>query len=370
MEAVFKFKEEVHMKYIVIICSLFLFSNSAFSEEWRHEVHGSFPVFFTFSDTDGGEQGSRIMSGFNPASLNLSSYAPTQNGIDISATLQITSHLQGSQVQNSGLFESRVADIQINGDFGQINVGKGFGIFNSNAIGDMGSAKGIGHMPGGADQGNATNGHIGTGYVYANFNPRIIYSNKINEGMDYKVGVFNPEEPANVGTVETVLPRIEGQLTVSKTDLKIWAGFMFQKVESTVENYNIQAIDIGGHFTSGAMGLRAAYTMTTGVGADGLYGFGGISDAKVDGSQAYVEATYQVDSVILGTSYGIGAQDSGTNVSGAIPEIENTLIMLFAHKKLNDNLHTMLELQSYSSETNSIATQEYIAVSTGIQVDF
>ena len=366
------------MKQLLLLPLICLISLSSFSENWNHEVHGSFPVFFTYSDTDGGEQGSRIMSGFNPASMTITSSAPPKDGLEISASLQITSHLQGSQVQNSGAFESRVADIQIKGDFGQLNIGKGFGIFNSNAIADMASGKGVGHMPGNppqgnltADQGNATNGRIGTGYVYANFNPRVIYSNQLSESSSYKLGIFNPEEPTNTNSsVETSLPRFEGQLTSNLSGHKVWAGFMLQKIESTVENYNIQAVDMGAHFSKGTMGLQVAYTVTKGIGADGLYGFGGLADAKVEGSQAYIEGTYRLGKIIYGLSYGLGNQDSGTNVSGAIPEIENTLTMLFAHKKVSENLHLMLELQSYLSETDNVAMQEYIAASTGIQLDF
>jgi len=349
-------------------CAITL-SCSTYAENWSHEVHGSFPVFLTYIDKDGGEQGMRIMSGFNPAHLAITSSAPKQGGLEISGTFRVDSHLQGSQVQNSGKFVSRVADIQIKGDFGQLNIGKGFGIFNSNAIGDVGSGKGVGLM--GVDQDGTTGGRIGTGYVYANFNPRIIFSNNIDDKTSYKVGIFNPEEPANGGGVETTLPRFEGQVTSAMGEHSLWAGFMFQTVESTIEDYDIQAFDIGGQFNAGAIGVRAAYTVTQGIGADGLYGFGGgLADAAVDGSQFYVEATYGMNDMTYGVSYGLGAQDSGTNASGAISEIENTLAMAFAHKKVTDNLHLMFEVQSYSSETSSVATHEYTAFSTGIQLDF
>jgi hypothetical protein len=348
------------------VCAL---SFSAQANNWSHEVHGSFPVFLTYIDKEGGEQGMRIMSGFNPAHLAITSSAPKQGGLDISGTFRVDSHLQGSQVQNSGKFVSRVADIQIKGDFGQLNIGKGFGIFNSNAIGDVGSGKGVGLM--GVDQNGTTGGRIGTGYVYANFNPRIIFSNSFNDKTRYKVGIFNPEEPANAGGVETSLPRFEGQVTSAMGAHSVWAGFMFQTVEATIEDYNMQAFDIGGQFNAGAIGIRAAYTVTQGIGADGLYGFGGgLADAAVDGSQFYVETTYGMNDMTYGISYGLGTQDSGTNMSGAIPEIENTLAMAFAHKKITDNLHVMLELQSYSSETSSVATHEYTALSTGVQLDF
>ncbi|MFT5593960.1 MAG: hypothetical protein ACI8SR_002347 [Oceanicoccus sp.] len=359
------------MKYLVFVLSAIMsvFSHFSLAADWNHEVHGSFPVFFTYSDTDNGEAGSQIMSGFNPANMTITSMAPKQDGLDISATLQITSHLQGGKEQNSGLFESRVAEIKIAGDFGQVNIGKGFGIFNSNAIGDVGSAKGVGHIPNAPDRANATNGHIGTGYVYANFNPRIMYSSQLGNSGSYKVGIFNPEEPGDDATAETALPRFEGQLTMNVSEHSVWAGFMFQSVESTVEDYDIQAFDIGGQLNLGALGVRAAYTVTQSIGADGLYGYGGIADANVDGSQAYVEGTFNMGAMTYGVSYGIGTQDSGTNASGAVAEIENTLAMLFAHKKISDHLHLMFEVQSYSSD-DSVAKLEYTAVSTGIQVDF
>lgn len=359
------------MKYpFLLFTFLFVFSTFSHGEKWDHEISGSFPIFFTYINEDNGEQAMRVMSGFNPANVTISSMSPKDSDYQVKATLQITHHLQGAKVQNSGLFESRVADVQITTGSGQINIGKGFGIFNSNAIGDVGSGKGIGAL-GGADVANATGGHIGTGYVYANFNPRIMYSAG-SGNISYKLGVFDPEEPGGASpTTETPLPRFEGQATMDiGGGSKVWAGFMYQQVESTVEDFNIQAMDVGGHFQSGPMGVRAAYTITTGIGADGLYGFGGLSDAEIDGSQFYVEGTYNMGRMTYGASYGIGDQDSGTNASGAIAEIENTLLMLFAHKKLNDNLHVMFEVQTYTSESGSTTLTEYTAASTGIQVDF
>jgi hypothetical protein len=368
------------LKKLFVIALLSVWSTLSFSqvtfysdeEGWDANISGSFPVFLVFSDTEDGEQASRIMSGFNPANMTLKVTAPEEEGLVVSGTLQINNHLQGSQVQNSGLFESRIADVQVDGDFGRLNIGKGFGIFNSSAIGDLGSALGVGVLGGGADTGNATGGHIGTGYVYANFNPRIIYSNTVMGSLDYKLGIFNPEEPTDAaGAVETAVPRVEGQVNYRMKGIEVWTGFMWQPVKLEVEDvdYVLQGVDVGARYEAGGARITAAYTVTEGIGADGLYGYGGINDAKVDGSQWYVEGAFTKNKTTYGTSYGVGDQDAHSEPF-IVPEIENTLLMLFVHHKMTSHLTLMVELQDFSSETSSVTTNEYQAMSFGSQFDF
>lgn len=253
-----------------------------------------------------------------------------------------------------------------------LNVGKGFGIFNSSAIGDTGSGLGVGLLGGGADTGNATGGHIGTGYVYANFNPRIMYSNGVDGGISYKFGLFNPEEPTNAtGSVETPLPRIEGQLNYTGDGFELWSGFMWQSVELIAEDvdYDIMGGDIGGRYTKGGARVTLAYTKTKGVGADGLYGFGGIADADVDGDQWYMEGAFTQNKTTYGASYGVGSQDAHTSPF-VVPEVENTLLMVFVHHKVTSHLRVMFEVQDYETKTSSTVTNEYKAVIFGTQLDF
>lgn len=368
------------IKNIFVVVLLSAWSALSFSQVnlyrddqgWNANLSGSFPVFFVYSNTKDGEQASRIMSGFNPANMTLNVTAPEEEGIVVSGTLQINNHLQGSQVQNSGLFESRVADIQVEGGFGKLNIGKGFGIFNSSAIGDIGSGKGVGLLGAGADTGNATGGHIGTGYVYANFNPRVIYSNRLGDSLDYKVGIFNPEEPTDAaGAVETPTPRVEGQINYRMNAIELWTGFMWQTVKLEVEDvdYVLQGADVGARYQDERVRVTAAYTVTQGIGADGLYGFGGIADAEVEGAQWYVEGAFTQNKTTYGVSYGVGSQDAHTDPF-VVPEIENTLSMLFVHHKVTSHLMFMLEAQDYSTETGSVVTNEYQAMSLGAQLDF
>tara|TARA_R110000822_G_scaffold21702_15_gene68496 strand:+ start:10079 stop:11266 length:1188 start_codon:yes stop_codon:yes gene_type:complete len=342
-------------------------------------VNGSIPVYFAnIREKGDGEDASRIMSSFNPANITFGATAPTANGITVTGTLQINIHMQGVdgdglQIQDSGLFEGRVADIGIAGDFGTVNIGKGFGIFNSNAIGDDGSAKGIGRLFGAADSGNASGGRIGTGYVYANFNPRVIYTTPDINGLSFKVGAIQPEDPSGYGgRVETKLPRFEGQLTYAvPTDggaFKVWSGFIHQDVDliDVDYQYEYQGYDVGAHLDLGGLGLTANYSDTNGIGANGLYGLGGVNDAEVDATQWYVEADYTFGRTMLGVSYGEGDQDAQVTPVGSAMAGTNKMGMLFARHMLTPQLTLMGELQAFRSDLQ----KEYDLLALGVQFDF
>lgn len=345
--------------------------------DWETSISGSIPVFVVSSDHDNDETGVRVQSGFNPANLNFHVAAPKlDSGLTVSGHFQIDTHLQGSRgQQNSGTFESRVANIQIAGDFGTITAGKDFGVFNSSAIGDKASQGGVGWLGGGADTGNATGGRIGTGYVYANFNPQVKFtSNNIN-GLQFKIALINPEEPQDAD-IETDSPRFEGQVNYSTNfdsgSVKLWAGFLQQNVsvESTTPfEYDLEGFDIGTHLDLGDFGITLSYTDTTGIGADGLYG-GTINDADVDATQWYVEADYTFGKTTIGFSYGEGHQDAraadATRGLDAVAEVDNELSMLFVHYQMSAQFRLIGELQDYQSDVQA----DYDAVIVGFQFDF
>ena len=358
-------------------------ANFETNEGWGLHVTGQLPVFLVASNHEGyssnGEDqfATRVMSGFIPGGINFNITAPEMNGIQVKGIFQINHHLQGPSVQNAGLFEGRVADIQVMGDFGTINVGKGFGIFNSSSIGDAGSGMGVGRFAG-PDAANATLGRIGTGYTYANFNPRITYTTPDLNGFSLKAGIINPEKPSGAAqtNIETYLPRLETQvnylLDLESGSLDFWAGGMFQNVNvvSADYEYDISGWDVGARLNASGFGFTGAYSQTSGVGADGLIGISltgnGISQAEVDASQWYTEATYALERTTFGVSYGEGSQDGNSTTVGSSPDIKNTLAMLFVRYTLTDNLSMMGELQDFKSDAQS----DYQALIVGMQLSF
>jgi predicted porin len=349
---------------------------------WSFQTTGRIPVFLNasshenFSENGDDQFATRIMSGFIPGELNFMMSAPTQNGVDVSAMFQINHHLQGPGLQNDGLFEGRIVDIIIAGNFGTFNIGKGFGIFNATALGDAGSGTGVGRFLG-PDYANATLGRIGTGYTYANFNPRITYSTPDLNGFGLTAGLINPENPAlDDAEIETATPRVEGQIDytfdLGTGSFMLWAGGMYQQVTVTSEDfdYNMSGWDVGGRLNAAGIGLSGSFSQTNSVGADGLYGInlegGGLDEANVDATQWYVEGTYDFGGFVLGASYGEGDQDAETTQVGSSPAITNELLMIFSRYMVNDNLTFTAEFQDFASD----AQNDYNAFILGAQLTF
>ncbi len=353
------------------------------NEGWGINVNGAIPVFLNLSahdefSADGEDQlATRVMSGFNPANVTFTVNAPTQDGINVSAVFQINYHLHGPSVQNAGLFEARIADIVISGDFGTINAGKGFGIFNSISIGDEGSGMGIGRF-GGPDAADATLGRIGSGYTYANFNPRITYTTPDVGGFTAKVGLINPEKPGGPSpNTETAGPRIEGQIDyvfdLGRGSLQTWGGGLYQSVSIADPDFdfNISGWDTGLKLNIAGLKLTGSYSETKSIGADGLIGInisGGdaLDQADIDGAQWYTEATYDFGGLLLGASYGEGSQNANATAVGSADDVTNELLMGFARYDITDNLTWIGEVQNFASE----AQDDYQALILGLQLNF
>jgi predicted porin len=352
-------------------------------EGWNFNVTGQLPVFLVASNhenlsSDGEDQfATRVMSSFNPGSINFNIVAPEMNGITVEGFFQINHHLHGPSLQNAGLFEGRVADIIVSGDFGTINFGKGFGVFNGSSIADAGSGMGVGRF-GGPDAANATLGRIGSGYTYANFNPRLIYTTPSMGGLTLKAGLVNPEKPGGrpLDEVETATPRVEAQanyvVDLDSGTLDLWVGGMYQNVNvvSADFDYAMSGWDVGARLDAAGFRITGAYSGTNGVGADGLIGINlngaGLAEAEVEATQWYAEGMYTAGNFSLGLSYGEGSQDAVTTVLGSSPDITNKLLMGFTRYKITDNLTWIGELQNFESEGQA----NYQALVLGMQLNF
>lgn len=350
---------------------------------WNLAVTGQLPVFIVASEheafnSDASDQfGTRIMSGFNPANITFTIEAPEMNGLKVKGIFQINHHLQGPSIQNEGLFEGRIADIELSGDFGKVNIGKGFGIFNSSSIADAGSGMGVGRF-GGPDAANATLGRIGSGYTYANFNPRVTYTTPDLSGFSVKAGLINPEKPSGASEqqIQTATPRLEAQanynINLNSGIIDLWLGGMTQNIEvvSADYSYDISGWDTGVRISAKDLRLTGAYSETQGVGADGLIGISltgtGLDQAEVQAKQWYTEATYDLNKLTVGLSYGEGSQDANTTIVGSSPDITNELLMVFSRYDLTDNLTLLGELQDFSSDAQS----NYQALIVGMQLNF
>ena len=334
---------------------------------WKAGFNGHIPIFAVFGNYDQptDEDSFTITTGFNPATLQTNIYAPTQNGLEVSGHFQMNANIAPGDANAE--FRSRVSEIAVAGDFGKVNIGKGFGIYGVPAIGDNGSALGVG-LIGGPDQVAATAGRIGNGYFYADFTPRVMYTSNSLGGLQFKVGLFSPSKVNEAdfplaADAEYTMPRIEANVVYSGNNFSLWSSGFTQDVDSKTgafDNYTMSGIDFGGSVSVGGLSVRGNYGMTQGTG-------NGVFAARLDpneeeASQWYVETTYQINRTTLGVSYGEGEDDIVAGDSN-----DTDLTMLFARYAATDHLTLMAE---YTTLGTGDGQGEYDAIIFGSQLTF
>jgi predicted porin len=329
---------------------------------WKAGFNGHIPIFAVFGNYDQptDEDSFTITTGFNPATLQTNIYAPTQNGLEVSGHFQMNANIAPGDANAD--FRSRVSEIAVAGDFGKVNIGKGFGIYGVPAIGDNGSALGVG-LIGGPDQVAATAGRIGNGYFYANFTPRVMYTSNSLGGLQFKVGLFSPSKVDGVADAEYTMPRIEANVVYSGDNFSIWSSGFTQDVDSktgTFDDYTMSGIDFGGSVSFGGLSVRGNYGMTQGTG-NGVFA-ARLDPNEEDASQWYVETTYQINRTTLGVSYGEGEDDF---IAGDGDDTD--LTMLFARYAATDHLTLMAE---YTTLGTGNGQGEYDAIIFGSQLTF
>lgn len=324
--------------------------------------NGHIPIFAVFGNYDEptDEDSFTITTGFNPATLQTNIYAPTQNGLEVSGHFQMNANIAPGDANTE--FRSRVSEIAVAGDFGKVNIGKGFGIYGVPAIGDNGSALGVG-LIGGPDQVAATAGRIGNGYFYANFTPRVMYTSNNLGGLQFKVGLFSPSKVDGVTDAEYTMPRIEANVVYSGDNFSLWSSGFTQDVDSkigTFDDYTMSGIDFGGSVSLGGLSVRGNYGITQGTG-NGVFA-ARLDPNEEDASQWYVETTYQIKRTTLGVSYGEGEDDF---IAGDGDDTD--LTMLFARYAATDHLTLMAE---YTTLGTGNGQGEYDAIIFGSQLTF
>ena len=329
---------------------------------WKAGFNGHIPIFAVFGNYDEptDEDSFTITTGFNPATLQTNIYAPTQNGLEGSGHFQMNANIAPGDANTE--FRSRVSEIAVAGDFGKVNIGKGFGIYGVPAIGDNGSALGVG-LIGGPDQVAATAGRIGNGYFYANFTPRVMYTSNNLGGLQFKVGLFSPSKVDGVTDAEYTMPRIEANVVYSGDNFSLWSSGFTQDVDSkigTFDDYTMSGIDFGGSVSLGGLSVRGNYGITQGTG-NGVFA-ARLDPNEEDASQWYVETTYQIKRTTLGVSYGEGEDDF---IAGDGDDTD--LTMLFARYAATDHLTLMAE---YTTLGTGNGQGEYDAIIFGSQLTF
>ncbi len=360
----------------------------------------------------------RVTSGWNPSKFNAHFKAPEFNGITVSGNFQYATNITGANNDGFGStngnrnldVDVRVLEADISGAFGTIAIGRGWGIFDSQAIlNDVGSGIGLGELCGTpANWNGGTCGRIGTGYHWTAFNSKIEYDTPDLGGFSLRVGLFDPTNVGGEFTVHT--PRVEAEGTYASKftggGFKLWVGGAYQSLNGLASgpSSTISGGNGGVHVDVGGLGLTGSYTRTKGFGGGnssvwggggfvGGFGYGAGNGAvscyatsttgttiitsttaaatscrAASAKQWYAEADYTMGNALVGVSAGQGRQDA--DATAGFHDIKTNLDMAYWHHKITKQLTLVVEYDYFEGKTLGVPDNKYSMFSVGGWFDF
>jgi len=282
-----------------------------------------------------GDNSTAVRNGLLPAAF-VFSVSTRQDNLDISATIGLYPGINSSAAQGVN-GKGEPAALQTPGidarqefltfgdaSWGSVKMGRDIGLFGKDAILDDMTLLGVGTASGNnVAPSNTSLGRIGLGYIYTDWEPQITYTTANYAGFTASIGAFQPLDDGaytshNSPQWQLGLAYAFGDPKSDALSGKVWVDGVTQqaKAPSTdVAANNTAGIPNGVHGTAvdagvkldvaGFEGVLYGYS-GKGIGTTGLYILAtsaGGQERKSDGG--YVQATYKIDRLKLGVSYGI-----------------------------------------------------------------
>lgn len=302
-------------------------------------------IFYSSSDTDQTDaegietnsKQSRVRTGFLPSYIGLNSSnqvgdfkVATRSSLWVSLSDTDNSRDESPGDLGTGtLIDVRQFYATVSGDFGEVLIGKDFGLFNRSNI--FGDELLIGHGQtsntlGLVEGNNVSFGNISTGYTYAFPKAQITYRSPDMSGFKLAAGIMDPNKVSKTSDEET--PRFEAELTYNTTiddgSLTAWVNGMSQKSELAGVDYDSSGVGYGTNVKFSGLSLTASGFSAEGVGhVAGLDTFVGADTNETDGH--LVQASYTMGDNRFVLSYGESTVDDGT----AETESSNTNVSYF-----------------------------------------
>ena len=306
-----------------------------------------------------GDNSAAVRNGLLPAALVFSA-SSRQADYDVNVTIGFYPGINSSAaagVNGAGLpaalqtpgIDARQAFFTF-GDvsWGTVKIGRDIGLFGKDAILDDMTLLGVGTAAGNAAPGNTSLGRIGVGYIYTDWEPQITYTTPTWNGFSASAGVFQPLDCDACTNVPPGAPPFRTRRTTHPRSK--WArasrGAIRRATRSTARSGStaspsMRRLTPGTVAGNNAAGISSDFT---GTGVDGgvkidvagfegvLYGYSGkgigttgffilATDAFGDtrkSSGGYAQATYKIDKLKIGLSYGISKLEQ-SNQEEALP---------------------------------------------------
>ena len=225
-----------------------LFGNKTDAKSWSFSTDGFLNAFYVYEDADatpanvkGGTiaagQSSSIRTGLLPCLLAFNIKAPTYNGIDITSRLGFYPQIQNGGTINkfSTQIDTRELWFAADGKFGQVLAGKALNLFQGKSILTDMTLFGAGAI-GNPKSGGTTLGHIGTGYLYAQFGPNLRYTSPDFGGLKVAVSLTDPSQIAgDVAATVTKSPGVQGEISYATKfeggTAQAWVNGLYQNAK-------------------------------------------------------------------------------------------------------------------------------------------
>jgi hypothetical protein len=343
-------------------------------------VDGSFNTFYVHSDSDNeiadtDRTQSRVKMGFLPNWIGFN-FSKQVGDLKLGGRSSFWVTINDSDDLNGGThgitdtgIDVRQFYATVGGDWGQVLLGKDFGLFSRYNIFLDEILLGYGNVSdtlGLIDGANVSFGNIGTGYIYPMPAAQITYRSPDLAGFKLAIGLVDPSRTSTGTNAEEDTPRFEGELTynyaLKNGSITAWTGFLYQDSESDTADVESTGISYGIKARIAGLGLHASGFDAEGVGlllGPGVDSFLGLpvteAGDEVDSDGYLLQASYIIGSARLVASYGKNELDASAEwenetVTGAVFYGVNDYFNLVAEYNINE-----LSIGSAEEETKTIA---------------
>lgn len=259
----------------------------------------------------------------------------------------------------------------ISGDWGEVLLGKDFGLFNRSNILNDELLLGFGQTSdffGLVDGGNVSFGNISTGYTYPFPKAQITYRSPEINGFKIALGLMDPNKSAADSSED--LPRFEAELTYNTTfedgSFKAWLSGVSQSSELDGVDENQSGVGYGANVKFAGVALTASGYSSKGLGfVAGLDQFVGDESIETDGF--LVQASYTLESHRFVLTHGQTKVENTNSILDA--KHRNTGVAYF--NTIRSGLTAVVEYNHTQADvTDALTKEDNDTISIGAVVTF
>ena len=350
---------------------------------------GLINVFYTNSDIEKADAAgvkmsrdqSRVRMGFLPNNIgfNFSKQADDLKlGMRSSFWVSINDTDQSRDATSSDLGTGSLIDVRqfygtVSGSWGEILIGKDFGLYNRENIMSDQLLLGFGQTSdffGLVDGGNVSFGNISTGYTYAFPKSQITYRTpKSDSGFKFAIGLMDPNKTSSDSSEDR--PRIEAELVYSTNindnfSVKGWVSGVSQTTETAGVTQNQSGLGYGLN-----LGFSGASLTASGFQSEGLGHVAGldhiVTNDTVESDGYLVQGAYELG----GNRVVLTVGESTVEKTGSILDAthKNTGVAYF--RTITPGLTVVFEYNKTEADvTSSLVAEENNTIAIGAVITF